>query len=526
MSTSRKIIISGISLLLIGAAVFAVLKFLSGSSGAHLKVIPSDAAAVLKINTTQLALKADIPSLMKLPAFSSPGSNGSPLGRMISDPMSTGLNPVADVYGFLAKNGQNTVSALVFSVRDAGDLSTFIRSLSVTDVYSKEDDVWFADFNQQRCIAWTDDAGMIVSTDGGDIHAYCKKLLEEGEEQSIIRNKAFASFNDKTFDAGIWLDNHALSTMNTAASALGMMGIGEGTGEVLLSFEDEGIKATYSSDGSYDKNRLLKSGGFSDKKTEVIAPSDPVVMLGLVADIAALMKSLKSDNNMNGNITGMEDLLGINDADIQKLATGEISVAFTGFRDISVYDPRVSAEVKKNIAQSKGAETAGDYALLVPMVYIDLGVTDDSLANSVLDRTGMDRTGRFYAAPGINFIVYAGAKNGHLLITNDYYAEDSLVHTGTLNGKISPGWSSVTSSNSFFALADLDQSHFSPQLDSALADNFGAQELDFYFTVMKPFRDASLCSTGKGSTLTISVGPGSGNSLFRLLSYYGTLAGK
>ena len=119
-------------------------------------------------------------------------------------------------------------------------------------------------------------------------------------------------------------------------------------------------------------------------------------------------------------------MLGLKDEEMRKLFTGDISIAFTDYKDISAYDPRVGAEVDMIIKQSNGKMARDMFALNSPMAYIIAGITDDERMNNILHDLGFEKTGGFYAMPGIDFIVYGAAKNGHLLITNDYFAAEEI----------------------------------------------------------------------------------------------------
>src|SRR3954462_6212517 len=90
-------IITGVVVLL-GAAAFVIYKYRSHTSDSHLSVIPKNAGAVLKIDVKALAAKADPMKLMELPGFKHAANNGT-LQDLISNPFSTGIDPIENVYG-------------------------------------------------------------------------------------------------------------------------------------------------------------------------------------------------------------------------------------------------------------------------------------------------------------------------------------------------------------------------------------------------------------------------------------------
>ena len=71
----------------------------------------------MKIDIKQLALKADPIKLMQNPVFKNVPENGkSSIRKLVADPFSTGIDPLENIYGFLAKDGEATISAIVFKV--------------------------------------------------------------------------------------------------------------------------------------------------------------------------------------------------------------------------------------------------------------------------------------------------------------------------------------------------------------------------------------------------------------------------
>ena len=520
----NKVILIASIVLVVGGISWLLFNLFSHSSDAHLKFIPKNVVAVLKIDIKELASKADPLKLMQHPAFKDiPASGTSSIRKLIADPFSTGIDPLENVYGFLAKEDEATVSAIVFKVSDEEDLEKFERGLGIGLNLEVESGIYYSEIDENRCIAWNDDAGIIMAVHGGDKKILAKKYLEQNKNQSILANDDYESFAEKTFDLGLYLDNKALSQMSGATSSLSSLGFIDGHGELLLSFENDKISTVYT---NYPATKptvsILRKSGPEAKQFNAIAPEVPLLYLGLSTDVNALFNTALTDASMKNNMTALQLYLGMSDAQLRKLFTGDISLSFTDYKDISGYDPRVGANVDMIMKDMNGTpEDRAEFALNTPMIYISVGITDDKKINSLLTELGMQKFGNFYAMPGINYIVYAAAKDGHLLITNDYYAAETLAKDGKFSAQLP---AAISTTNPFSVWANLDQKHFPIALTESMKDMYNEQAVDFFLQAIKPFQSVKMESKGDGSQLDISIAPGEGNSLYRLLTYYGSLA--
>jgi hypothetical protein len=520
----NKVILITSIVLLVGGIAWFLFSLLSHSSDAHLKLIPKNAAAVLKVDIKNLALKADPVKLLQHPAFKNIPDNGtSSIRKLIGDPFSTGIDPLENVYAFLAKEDMATVSAIVFKVSDVSDLEKFERGLGIGGNLEVADGIYYSEIDENRCIAWNDDAGIIMAVHNGEKKVLAKKYLEQDKKQSILANDNYKSFTEKTFDLGLFLDNKSLSQMSETTTTLSSLGFVDGHGELLLSFENDKISTTYT---NYPETKpvasILDKSGPDAKHFNAVAPQTPLLYLGMSADVNALFNAALTDPSMQRNMAAVQLYLGMTDAQLRKLFTGDISLAFTDYKDISAYDPRVGANVDMMIKQMDGTpDDRAEFALNAPMAYISIGVTDDVKMNELLTEMGLQKMGDFYAMPGINFIVYGVAKNGQLIITNDYYAAETFAKDGKFSAQLP---AAISRTNPFSIWADLDQKHFPVALTESMKDTYNEATVDFFLQAIKPFQSVKMESKSDGSQLEISIAPGEGNSLYRLLTYYGSLA--
>ncbi|CAN5323793.1 hypothetical protein BH09BAC5_BH09BAC5_26280 [soil metagenome] len=523
MSKKSKIVIAAGLIILFGGISFLLFKLFSHSTDAHLRLIPKNAAAVMKIDIKELAMKADPLKLLQNPAFKNVPDNGkSSVRKLIADPFSTGIDPLENVYGFLAKADEATVSAIVFKVSDNSKLEKFERGLGIDGGLEVESGIYYSEIDENRCIAWNDEAGIIMAVNNGDKKLLARKFLQQDKSKSILSNEAYKSFADKNFDLGLFLDNKELSRMSGAASTLSGLGFTDGHGELLLSFENDKISTLYNNyPDTKPTSSILKKSAPEAKHFSAVSPKTPLLYLGISADVNALFNAANSDPQMKDNIGDLENYIGMKDQELRKLFTGDISVSFTDFKDISTYDPRVSSNIDQLLKQMNGKdEDRSQFALNVPMAYVSASITDDQKMNDLIGELGLRKMGDFYAVPGLDFIVYAVAKDGNLIVTNDYYAAETISQKGKFDAKLPE---TISKTNPFSLWADLDQKHFPPSLTETMKGMYNEPTVDFFLRMMKPFQSIKMESKDSGSQLDIIIEPGEGNSLYRLLTYYATL---
>jgi hypothetical protein len=523
MSKKGKIILfSGIFLLLLGIT-WIIFRFFIHSPETELKVIPRYAAAVLKIDVQALAIKADPMKLMNDPAFKNvPGNGKSSLRKLISDPFATGIDPLADVYGFVAKEDAATVAAVVFKIRDAGDFEKFERALGIDGSLEVESGIYYSEIDKSRCIAWNSDAGLIMSVmNGDDKKTIARKYLDHDKAESLLANEDYKTFAGKKSDMGVYFSNAELAKLNNG-SPFFTNGFSSGHGELLLNFENDRIATTFTNYPAVKSNTVvLKKTGPLPSQFEAVAPARPLLYFGISADMNSVLNSVSNDPAFKDYLKSAEAMLGLKDDETRKMFTGDLSLAFTDYKDISLYDPRVGAEIDKTIKESGGNLSREMFTLNSPMAYINAGVTDEERMNSILHDLGFEKVENFYAMPGIDFVLYAVAKNGHLLITNDYYAAEELAANGKFK-TVLPDEISKTDALSMWT--DLNQQHFPVALMETMRNDYNDATVDFFLRLIKPFHDIRMKNNGDSAEITVPVDPGQGNSLYRLITYYANLA--
>lgn len=528
MSKGLKITLIVAAVVIVGAAVAILLIVRSHTSDAHLSAIPVKAAAVLKVNIRDLAAKADPEKLATLPAFKDQKvKNDKVISAIVEDPFSTGIDPVENVYGFIAEEQSSVISALVLNVDDASKLGVFIKKLDIATDQREEQGIHIAEMDPMHCVAWNDEACLFLSGSNSGVASKAIAYLNQPKDRSIASSDAFDEFAGKDFDIGLYADNQLLSSMNGSAGSLAALGMNDGHSELLLSFADEQVTASFT---NYPKTTatipLLRSAGLRADKANSISPKDPLLFLGLSADLKAILGVAHNDPDMMQGLMGIQAMTGMTEAEISNVFTGDITVAISDYKDISEYDPRISDMLNKMYAGMQ--LSADDLALeketaklYTPLAYISVGITDKTRIEQLLAQSGMPDMNGVYYAPGMELVVYMAVSDDHVLITNDYQAAREMLANQKLDGKLPDG---LDLKKPLTAWADLNQAHYPAAFTQPDPNGYYAdRSIPTILQAVKPFESVELNGSMTGSELTLNLTKGEGNSLYRLIAYYASL---
>lgn len=522
--TSKILLVSGV--LIAGVAVFAWFWFRSHTDDAHLKYVPKEASAVFSVHNLEIASKIDISKLEQLkPA---PGAvNDIPdfMLNIMTDPMSTGIDPIQNFYGFVEKEKGGTVSAFVVSVSDKSDFTAFVSKMfpgrTVEDIGTCN----YIDIDNNRGIAWNREAALYVSTEQVDVRAYTEQLFAQSESDCIRQDTSFMRFNAKKFDAGLWTNNSRLKVLNQETSPLAMIGMADGNSQFFLHFEQNEIVAEYVAAKSNEPS-IFKTTGPPASDLAVLGTKDPLIFLSMNFDMKSLLSIASGDPMMKQNVDMMTGSLGLTNEQMANVFTGSVVVAVSDYKNIAATDPRV----QKEMAAVLGAmdDFAAGFAdnmmeqvrIEVPVTTISMGITDQKAATDIMGLIGMKKMGEnFWAAPGIQMVIYAAITPTQLVITNDYLTAETIANVNKLGGKLPEAYAKQVPLQSFGLYMDFEKEHLPPLLLAPEEPLLDAADLASYVALSGVLKSVHYESNATGSTFHFTMKDGTGNSLMRILQF-------
>jgi hypothetical protein len=525
MSKTAKILLfSGV--LLLGVAVFAWFWFNKHTDDAHLQYVPKEASAVFSIHNREIAAKIDVSKLTALkPAQDAVNDIPDFMLNIMTDPLATGIDPIQNFYGFVEKEKGGTVSAFVVSVDNESDFTTFASRMfpdrKVEDVGSCN----YIDIDDNRGIAWNKEAALYISTDQVDVRAYTEALFSQPEADCITQDTSFLSFNAKNFDAGLWTNNNRLKVLNEETSPLAMIGMAEGNSQFFLRFEQNEIVAEYVAPQTTQAS-IFKPAGPPASDLSVLGTKDPLIFLSLNFDVKNLLAVAATDPAMKQNVDMMTGALGLTNEEMNRVFTGSVIVAVSDYKNIVATDPRVQKEMTSMLGPLDGM--AGDLAasmmegvsIEVPVTTISMGITDQKAANNIMTMLGMKSMGdNFWAAPGVELVIYAAVTPTQLVITNDYLTAETIAKVNKLGGKLPDAYAKQIPLQSFALYMDFEKEHLPPLLLAPNEPLLDAADLAGYVALSGILKSVQYESNATTSTFHFRMAESEDNSLMRILKF-------
>lgn len=521
--TTKILVISGV--VLVGIAAFAWFWFKSHTSDIHLNYVPKEAAAVFSIHTREIAAKIDPTKIEELKPVSDEVNNIPDfITNILTDPISTGIDPIQNFYAFVEKEKTSTVSALVVAVDNESDFTSFAEKMFPGHVAEDLGSFNYLDIDDTRGLGWNSDAAVFVAVNEADVRAYTEKLFAQTAEESIKSDTAFTNFNTKSFDAGLWTNNARLTTLNSETSTLSLVGMNEGNTQFFIRFEQNEIVTEYVP-AKQSGTSIFQATGPKAEDLTMLGTKDPLLFLSLNFDVEQLLASAGSDPGMQQNVDMLTLSLGMTNEELAQLFTGSLVASVSDYKNIYETDPRVQKELTDLLGPVPGSDMLGDVILgalsiEVPVTTISLGVTDEKKANDMLLNIGMkEQPGGFWAAPGVEMVIYTVVKANHLVITNDYITAESIATKGSLPGKLPQDYAEKVPTQSFAVWMDFEKSHLPPLLLAPENPILGQEDLASYVAISGLLNSIRYESTANGSKFRFILPEDEENSLMRVIRY-------
>lgn len=156
----------------------------------------------------------------------------------------------------------------------------------------------------------------------------------------------------------------------------------------------------------------------------------------------------------------------------------------------------------------------------VPITVISFGITNEKMATSMLELIGMKLQDEgFYAAPGVEMVIYAAVKSNHLIITNDYLSAENIMKEGKLSGKLPADYASQVPAQPFSLWMDLDKSHMPELLLNPKSPLLDPADLKSYTGLSDIFNGIRFESSATSSKFHFSMPASEENSLMRMIKF-------
>lgn len=530
----KGIIIGTILVIVIGAAAYFLLPFLSGKDLS--KYIPKNAVFAMKMDLAQLGGKIDVKEIQDLKFFKKEimgqmkSSEKDMMESVMQNPLKSGIQfRTAPIFFIFDQSDNEPVAVFMFGIADAKYFKTFIsdlsKDISVKDPSNDEFYEVSNDDDEKVKIFFNDDVAMVLADlDNKDISLkkVRDKLIGLEKENSILSNELFTSLNSQKNDVMAFLNKKELTKVmeNQNASGLGeseLLGLSYLPTGMALNFNVDAISLkAYTTDKSGNTNMLKESGISVDELKNIAAKGNPFAFMTInidpvkMIDAAAEMAELNNNTSKEEFLQSADQLASTFNTDREglfKLFSGKMSIAYSGI----VEQPKVDFFTLEE-TMSKA-----------PKIYFWAKLGNKQLANSMIEK--MVEAGEATETEGLYALnensysptVYLGLKGDDLFVSTDLNGIKGKIKNDSWEALVDGSAKTLATSKPVSAFVDLNYKNYQDLMEASM----GASEIEIFDklkkNVLSAFKNISISSTDKESELVLQMSEEKKNSLQRLI---------
>ena len=524
MTTKSKIIIGAVAGTIVLAVIGVLLWYASHTSGDHVRYIPKNAAIVTVINVTDIAQKIDT-ELLK--GKSSIKSDLPPAMQMLMEnPFDCGIDPLQDIYLFTAPVGEDPVWAAALNLSSKNDFTAFVKKLEAPAPV-EANGVSTVYFNTTWWLQWNEEVAIFSYTSSSNekLDTATAQWLNQTPETSIKSVALFEKTLAEEGDILLYTNNTVLNGPAYGSGIFQPLGWGSGFTTGIVRFEDTAIVTTlrdFTNDGQPALSLL--SDKVSGNSQQIMSDTTPVFSGGMNLNMPALFASLRSDNKTASSLDMLNRFYGLNDQSFIAALDGSVTFALTDYRDISKTDPRLQAMQNAIFAKlaainkmfgNAGAEMEDMEQVVVPIVFINLGLSDVQKAEQILHTSGLTKEGDFYATPTMGMAFYAGINGKQLMISNHYQSMAAFTKAGKL--AYTQAVNNGVHKASF--TVNMNTSSWPEGFSSLLSDQISTSGKNVVNQTTGIFGPLSYSADAKQKEIKLPIQAGKGNSLNALIAH-------
>jgi hypothetical protein len=524
MTTKSKIIIGAVAGTVVLVVTGVLLWYASHTSGDHVKYIPKNAAIVSIINVTDIAQKIDT-ELLK---GNSPIKSDLPpaMQMLMENPFDCGIDLLQDIYLFTAPVGDDPVWCAALNLSGKSDFTAFVKKLDdqkpveangISTVY----------FDAASWLQWNDEVAIFsyAVSNNEKLDTATAQWLQQTPETSIKSVALFEKVLSEEGDILLYTNNTVLNSSAYGEGVLQPLGWGTGFTTGVVRFEEAAIVATlrdFTNDGQPALSLL--SDKVSGNSQQIMSDTTPLFSGGMNLNMPALFASLRSDNKTASSLDMVNRFYGLDDQAFIAALDGSVTFALSDYRDISKTDPRLQAMQNAIFAKlaainklfgNAGAEMEEMEKVVVPIVFIKLGLSDVQKAKQILHTSGLIKEGDFYATPTMGMAFYAGINGKQLMISNHYQSMATFTQAGKLpyTQQINNGPQKAQ-----FTM-NMNTGTWSDGFSSVLRDKVSTSGKNVVDKTTAIFGPLSYSADSKQKEIKLPIQSGKGNSLNALIAH-------
>lgn len=512
--TSKKKILFfvGGGVLFILLSIVAILYFYTRPSYQHLKFIPSNAFVVTSIDFKSIAGKIDLDKMQKLDFFMDMKDHARDeneiLSKALGDPLTTGVDIFSQPYGFMCIESGDYPKfngGVVFAIKNENDFDRFVVRLSKGAEIRRTDNFNFLDLEGESCVAWNKNGGIIYFSDRSSSRKenYCRSLLEQETDASILSNESFEVFKKASYDIGFFvnydgihsLPGFTLPSYMRGASAMATITFNDGK----LSYASEYFPSKQNA--SSNSNNFMGKKGINDALKNSI-PGNSYGVATLSVDLKALYDYMNQDAKFTQALDEMARGLEVDRTELAGLLSGEAYVSLADVKETVVERQDFNYDYETNQFDFvKRMDTT-----LVPSMVFGFTAKDSKTIDNVIAKSNPKDT-----SGGIHYwSIYYGLGNFYVshhdanyFFSNDFSIAQQLNASGKTATPLPQKMSNFISLDPMYSYFNLNITKYPAVLPKYFEKDMRSKDYSSFHTFISMFDYAELVGDGVKQNLDI-----------------------
>ncbi len=508
----KKIIaLVGGSVLLVVLIIIAFLYFYTRPSYVHLKYIPSNAFVVSSINFKNISEKIDVDKMQKLDFYMDMKDHARDeneiLSKAMSEPLSSGVDIFSQPYAFACFEGNDSPQfsgGIVFSIKNEDDFHKFVMRLSKNSDIRSTGNYNYLDLESGSCIAWNKAGGIIYYSDRSSSRKenYCKSLLEQDADASILSVESFDKFKNAKYDIGFFVNfdgihsipGVTLPSYMRGASTMATIDFNDGK----LSYASEFFPSK--SNTSANTSNFFGQKGINDELKNSI-PGNAYGVATMSIDLKALYDYMNKDSKMSEGLDEMARELDIDRTQLAGILSGEAYLALA--------DIKQTVKEKQDMVYDYESDQFSYTTILdtvvAPSLIFGITVNDTKTIDRIINRSNpTDTTDGIKSwdlfMMGNYYVTHHGA---NYFISNDFDIAQQLNSNIKATNPLTPKMSDVISNDPLYTYFNLNITKYPAVLPQYLESKMGKRENEIFNTFISMFDYVELTGNGVKQNLDV-----------------------
>jgi hypothetical protein len=534
---TKKVLLIILGVVVLGGG--ALWYFFSGSTQ-HMKLIPKEAMAIVTVDWSSLAKKADFEKLKELSWYkelrekeNQEDVEGLVYREILESPLSTGINIMSDIFFYTESWSDSEFKVLVFDVKDAGDLEETMKKIDSNLSVQLGSNFRYAKLDNSLFLAWNDKGGTLVSSGYyGDPEltiTYLERNFKRPSENTMAEVSEFVDFIEKDNDVGIFINGNGIyessvsQSRGMSISDLNNIKLMQNTyGMLALNFNDNDVQLDFDWKVSpeLEKYDFMQSSGLSNEDLQYVTDSTVYSCAALNLNIKGYYDFYKTLPEVADAIQEFQEENGMNEEQLLGLLSGKATYGLTSITyEVPQYNQESLDELYFEYTPRPQLKSAG--TLWIGSNNKE-GFKKILTKNFFQESTEGDYKGIYFMNLGFGGLEFFAVETpAGFMFTND--VELAKKAKGGSLGTLPDTFAARMKDSPMSAYMNLNQADYPEAMKQGLREQVG-REWHGVSKFLEITKDVEMMGEKTSMVAKLNLVPGDGNSLYRIIKQIDTAA--